>query len=84
MSTRKASLDPSAWSGDLERMQAAGTLVFVMAEIPAEPPWGDARVVGAGELAAWMCAHGVGVTAVPVAAAVLDPAQLESIGGLDT
>lgn len=81
---RKASLDPSAWSGDLERMQAAGTLVFVMAEVPAEAPWGDARVVGAGELAAWMCAHGVGVTAVPVAAAVLDPAQLESIGGLDT
>lgn len=81
---RKAGVDPSAWAGDLERAQAGGLLVFAMGEIPGEPPWGEARTIGATELAAWLREQGVGVCPVPLAVSVLDPTVLESIGGLDT
>jgi hypothetical protein len=81
---RKAGIDASAWAGDLERAQAGGMLVFAMGEIPADPPWGEARTLGAPELAAWLREQGIGVCPVPLAVSALDPTVLESIGGLDT
>lgn len=81
---RRAGIDPSAWAGDLERAQAGGHLVFCMGEVPAEPPWGEARVITAAELAGWLRAQGVGITQLPLAIGGLDPTVLESISGLDT
>jgi len=81
---RRAGVDASAWAGDLERTQASGCLVFSMGDAPTEPPWGDARVIAASELAGWLRAQGVGISPLPVAVGALDPTVLESISGLDT
>jgi hypothetical protein len=81
---RRAGIDASAWAGDLERTQASGCLVFCMGDAPAEPPWGDARVITASELAGWLRIQGVGISPLPVAIGALDPTVLESISGLDT
>jgi hypothetical protein len=81
---RRAGVDASAWAGDLERTQASGALVFCMGDAPAEPPWGEARVVTAAELAEWLRGQGVGITPVPLTVGSLDPTVLESISGLDT
>lgn len=81
---RRAGIDASAWAGDVERAQASGCLVFCMGDAPAEPPWGDARVVNSHELAGWLRAQGVGISPLPVAIGALDPTVLESISGLDT
>lgn len=81
---RKAGIDPSAWAGDLERVQASACLVFAVGEVPAEPPWGEARTISGPDLAAWLRGQGIAVTPIQVEAMVLDPAVIESIGGLDT
>lgn len=81
---RRAGIDPSAWAGDLERTQASGHLVFCMGDAPAEPSWGEARVITAPELAGWLRAQGVGITPLPLSIGGLDPTVLESISGLDT
>lgn len=81
---RRAGIDPAAWAGDLERVQAATCLVFAVGDVPADPPWGEARTLTAPDLAAWLRGQGIGVQPIQVEAAVLDPAVIESIGGLDT
>ena len=81
---RRAGIDPAAWAGDLERVQASGCLVFAIGDVPAEPPWGEARTIAATDLAAWLRTQGIGVQPIQVEAAVLDPTVIESISGLDT
>lgn len=81
---RRAGVEPSAWVGDLDRVQASGCVVFCMGEVPADPPWGDSRVITAPDMAGWLRSQGVGISPLPVAVGGLDPTVLESISGLDT
>jgi hypothetical protein len=82
---KRTGLDPSLWEGEAQRHSCPATLAFVMSDgAEGYAGLGDARIVGAAELAAWLVEHGVGVQRIAVQATVLDPTLIESIGGLDT
>jgi hypothetical protein len=81
---RKTAVDPGAWAGDGERQGCGGHLVFAMGDVPAEPPWGEARTVQAPELARWLRTQKIGVQPLQFEVCVLDPTVIESISGLDT
>ena len=78
----KTALEPKLWEGEAERAGCHGVVVFAMGDISAAP--GDVRIVGTGELSAWLIKHQVGVRRLEMSVPVLDPAVIESIGGLDT
>jgi hypothetical protein len=80
---RRTALEPKAWDGEAERNQCAGVILFAMGDVD-EALVGDARVVGASELASWMVEQRVGVDRLRVDVPVMDPTFIESIGGLDT
>jgi hypothetical protein len=80
---QRTSLEPKLWDGEAERNDCGATLVFAMRD-PGDERMGDARVIYAGELAAWLLRHGIAVQKVKVEVAVLDSSIIESIGGLDT
>lgn len=79
---RRTALEPRAWDGEAERNGCAGTLLFVMGDPPDE--LGEGRVIGAGELAAWLRVQRIGVQVVRFEVPLLDMTIIESIGGLDT
>ena len=81
---KRTAPDASLWEGETERNSCTAMLVFAMGELPDDHGFGDARIIGASELSAWLFEHGVGVERLQVAATVLDPTFIESIGGLDT
>lgn len=79
---RKAAGDPGAWLGELDRSQVANMLVFAMGEVNAE--LGEARIIGGNELVRWLVTQQIGVDVLKIEVAVLDPAFIESLSGLDT
>jgi hypothetical protein len=83
---RKTSLEPKLWDGEAERNGCSGTLVFAMAEPPADSSvlQGDARVIFAKDFARWLLRHGIGVQTLEIKVPVLDANLIESIAGLDT
>ena len=80
---RRTGLEPKAWEGEAERNHCGGVVLFAMGEVD-EALVGDARVVGANELAHWMVEQRVGVDRLRIEVPVIDPTFIESIGGLDT
>lgn len=80
---RRTALEPKAWDGEAERNHCGGVVMFAMAELD-EAAMGDARVIGAAELAQWMVEQQVGVDRLRLEVPVIDPTFIESIGGLDT
>jgi hypothetical protein len=80
---RRTSLEPKLWEGEAERNQCTSTIVFTMGEVDESVP-ADARTVQAGELADWMLRNRIAVGTLEIKLAVLDPAFIESIAGLDT
>lgn len=79
---RKTALDPKSWEGEAERNGCTSTLVFAMND--NGEPLGDARMISARELTAWMLRRGIGVRTLTIQIPVLDADLIESIGGLDT
>jgi hypothetical protein len=80
---RRTTVEPKAWDGEAERNHCGGVVLFAMGELD-EALIGDARVVGANELAHWMVEQHVGVDRLRIEVPVIDPTFIESIGGLDT
>ncbi|MCA9707951.1 MAG: hypothetical protein KDK70_19015, partial [Myxococcales bacterium] len=80
---RRTTLEAKAWDGEVERNQCGGAIMFAMGE-PDEANVGDARVIMAAEFAQWMTEQQVGVDRLAIEVPVIDPAFIESIGGLDT
>jgi hypothetical protein len=80
---RKTVLEPKLWEGDAERNGCTSTLVFAMND-NGEPSLGDARMITARDLTAWMLRRGIGVRTLTIQIPVLDADLIESIGGLDT
>lgn len=80
---RRTALEPRAWEGEGERNNCASVVMYAMGEVD-DAFAGDARVIGAGELAQWMIEQRVGVDRLRLEVPVMDPAFVESIGGLDT
>jgi hypothetical protein len=80
---RRTTLEPRAWDGEAERNQCAGVMMYAMGEVD-DALVGDARVIGAIELAQWMVEQRVGVDRLRIEVPVMDPTFIESIGGLDT
>jgi hypothetical protein len=80
---RRTAIEPKAWEGEAERNHCGGVVLFAMGEVD-EAVAGEARVIGANELACWMVEQGVGVDRLAIEVPVIDPTFIESIGGLDT
>lgn len=80
---RRTAFDPKAWDGEPERHHCTGVVVFAMGD-GADELAGDARVVGANELAGWLREHGIGVQRVSLEVTLLDPTVIESVAGLDS
>jgi hypothetical protein len=80
---RRTALEPKAWEGEVERNHCGGVVMFAMGEVD-EALAGEARVIGAGELAQWLIDQKVGVDDLRIEVPVIDPTFIESIGGLDT
>jgi hypothetical protein len=80
---RRTSVEPRAFEGEAERNQCGGVLMYAMGEVD-DALVGDARVIGAVELAQWMVEQRVGVDRLRIEVPVMDPTFIESIGGLDT
>ncbi|MCX4245814.1 winged helix-turn-helix domain-containing protein [Paraliomyxa miuraensis] len=80
---RRTALEARAWDGEAERNHCGGVVMFAMGELD-DAASGDARVIGAGELAQWMVDQQVGVDRLAIEVPVIDPTFIESIGGLDT
>jgi hypothetical protein len=58
-------------------------MIYAMGEVD-DAVVGEARVIGAHELAQWMVEQRVGVDRLRIEVPVMDPSFIESIGGLDT
>ena len=80
---RRTTLEPKAWEVEVERNHCGGVLMFAMGEVE-EGSVGEARVIGAAELAHWMVEQKVGVDRLEITVPAIDPTFIESIGGLDT
>ncbi len=80
---RRTTVEPKAWEGEAERNNCGGVVMFAMGEVD-DGLAGEARVIGAGELAQWMVDQEVGVDRLRIEVPVIDPTFIESIGGLDT
>lgn len=80
---RRTPWDPKAWEGEPERHGCQSTVVFAMGEV-GDDAAGDARVIGAAELVAWLRDQGIGVTRWTFDVTVLDATVIESVAGLDS
>ena len=81
---KRTVLEPKLWEGELERNGCQQLMLCAMGEVGEDAQVGDARLIGPGELAAWLRDHGLGVNRVTFEVSVLDPTLIESVGGLDT
>ncbi len=81
---KRTALDPTLWEGEAARHSCSATIAFVMGDPGDDHGLGDARIISAPELAAWLVEHKVGTQRITIEATVLDATLIESIGGLDT
>lgn len=80
---RKSALDLKAWQDDAGEHGCTQILVIAMGDVPDEAE-SNVRFVDALELGRWLFDNRVGVETVRLEVPMLDPAVIESIGGLDT
>jgi hypothetical protein len=80
---RKSSPEPKAWEVDAEKLEVNHVVVISLSENPDLIPQ-EIQTLTSDDLTEILARHGVGVRRLRIDVPVLDPALLESIGGLDT
>lgn len=80
---RKASPEPKAWEVDAEKLEVNHVVVISLGENQDSIPQ-EIQTLTSDDLTEILARHGVGVRRLRIDVPVLDPALLESIGGLDT